>query len=106
MGQAIFAKYQKGISLQHAHKIINELASKGARPISYLVYCESVCDRSDISLLFEKGSTTCLKTIATQGVYSVANSKGIWSCIQLSSNMESLLIYTAGSSDIMYYSFL
>ena len=106
MGQAVFAKYHKGLKLSKAEEAIKHLLSSGASPIKYSVYSEHTCTHEEIQLLFEKGCIHDIGSIANQGVYSVSDSFGIWQCIKLISISETLLIFTAGASEIMYYSFL
>ena len=105
MGQAVFAKYRKGINISQATETLNRLFENGAKPIRYSVCCEHLCSREELQFLFEKGSITVINAIANQGIYSVADAFGIWSCIKLISNSE-VIIYTSGASDIMYYSIL
>ncbi len=106
MGQAVFAKYHKGLNLTQAAETLNCLFTNGATPISYSVCYVHSCSHEDLLFLFKKGSITVISAIAKQGINSVADASGIWSCIKIISNSEELIIYTAGSSEIMYYSIL
>lgn len=106
MEQSVFAKYHKGLNLSQASKILNCLFANGSTPISYSVCCVHSCSHEELHFLFKKGSIAAINAIANQGINSITDAFGIWSCIKLISNSEELIIYTAGSSEIMYYSIL
>lgn len=104
MGQAVFAKYRKGLNITQAVEILNRLFKNGATPIRYSVCCVYPCSHEELHFLFEKGSITVINAIANQGIKSITDASGVWACIKLISYSEELIIYTAGSSEIMYYS--
>lgn len=106
MGQTVFAKYHKGLKLSQGIEIINHLKSNGACLTNYYVHCECFCTQEELKSMFEKNSISVIDTIADQGICSITNTVGIWSCIKLISNKVTLVIYTAGADNIMYYSFL
>ena len=106
MKYAIFAKYHKNKSFLSARTTIKRLLLHGATPIPYQVIHEHLCSHECLVRTFEEGSIATINTLFHLGQESVADNDGVWYCIKLSSPEGSLLIYTAGSSDILYYSII
>lgn len=106
MNKAYFAKYIKNTSMDSAINLIQHLNEESAIPIEYDIIAEVKCDRKQIEHVFENGSIATMPSIAMLGTQSIQNSKGVWHCIVLSGPKESLVIYTCGTSDLLYYSFI
>lgn len=106
MKYAIFAKYHKNKSFLSARATISSLSLNGATPVPYRVIHEHLCSHEYLVRTFEEGSIAVINTLFHFGQKSVTDNDSVWCCIKLSSPEESLLIYTAGSSDILYYSII
>ena len=106
MNKAYFAKYIKDTSIDSAINKIQRLKKQSATPIEYNTIAEVKCDKKQIENVFKMGSITNIPSIAFLGTKSIQNSKGIWHCIVLSDPKKSLVIYTCGTSDLLYYSFI
>ena len=104
VSKVCFAKYNKNLSLNSAIAKIKELEEKGCIPIEYKIIAEIECDQMRIKRIIESGSINGISEIALLGIKSVQNDKGIWQCIVLDGPTESLIIYTGGTSEVMYYS--
>ena len=104
MKRAIFAKYHRNDTLSNAKRTIKYLSLSGATPTAYTVFHEQLCSHADIVRVFEAGSLFELRELSQLGLGSSIDENGVWRCINIFSPEESVLIYTAGSSFIMYYS--
>lgn len=104
MKRAIFAKYHRNDTLSNAKRTIKYLSRSGATPTAYTVFHEQLCSHADIVRVFEAGSLFELRELSQFGLGSSIDENGVWRCINIFSSEESVLIYTAGSSFIMYYS--
>ena len=103
--KACFAKYSKE-NLYNAILKIKKLTENGATQIEYNIITEIFCSDNDVEKIFSKGTIIDYNKIAVYGLNSISNNIGVWQCIMLSTNSKKVLIYTAGTSDILYYSFL
>ena len=106
MNKAYFAKYIKNTSIDSAKKIIQRLKEESSTPIEYNTIAKIKCDKKQIKSVFENGSISAMPSIALLGIKSIQNSKGVWRCIVLSDQKESLIVYTCGTADLLYYSFI
>ena len=104
MKRAIFAKYHRNDTLSNAKRTIKCLSHGGAVPIAYTVFHEQLCTHAEIARIFKTGSIVELSELSQLGINSLIDEAGVWRCINIISSKESVLIYTAGSSYIMYYS--
>lgn len=105
MNKAYFAKYQT-ITLRDAELKINKIRQLNATQIAYDIIAECFCSIADIEKMFEQGSIINMNNIYSYGVYSVTDTNNIWHCIKLSTGTKNILIYTSGTSYILYYSFI
>ena len=104
MRQAIFAKYHKGLSISEAYRCIEHLYTEGATPFEYNVLYHHYCTNEELSRLLQVGSIIIFPQISHCGMFSMPDEGGIWRCIMLSTMAINVLVYTAGSADILYYS--
>ena len=104
MKRAIFAKYHINDTLSSAKRTIKCLSHGGAMPIAYTVFHKQLCTHAEIARIFKAGSIVELSELSPLGINSLIDENGAWRCINIISPKESVLIYTAGSSFIMYYS--
>ena len=105
MNKSYFAKYKK-MNLDHAILAVEKLVKLGSIPIEYKVITEHFCSVEDIQNVFLNGKIDNIKPIAESGIKSKMDSTGVWQCIKLSSEKVEVLIYTGGSSGVLYYSVL
>ena len=103
---AIFAKYHQSETFLSACSTIRRLSLNGATPVPYRVFHEHLCSHEDLVRTFEEGSIATINTLFHLGRKSVTDNDSVWCCIKFSSPENSLLIYTAGTSDILYYSII
>ncbi len=106
MNKAYFAKYIKSTSMDSAINIIRRLKKESTTPIKYNIIAEIKCDRKQLENVFKIGSIETIPSIALLGTQSIQDSKGVWQCIVIRSPKESLVVYTCGTADLLYYSFI
>ena len=106
MQKACFAKYCKKLSLDKAIKKIETLMIQGSTPIEYEMIIEIECNTDCLQKIIETGSINIDSRIAPWGIRSVQTPKGVWQCIKMKDKGQELLLFTAGSADILYYSFV
>ena len=94
------------MNLDNAIIAIEKLLKLGSTPIEYTVIMEYFCSIEDIQNLFLNGKLDIIKPIAEAGINSIIDNAGVWQCIKLVSTKVDVVIYTAGSSDVLYYSVL
>lgn len=105
LNKAYFVKYKK-MNLDNAIIAVEKLLKFGSTPIEYTVIMEYFCSIEDIQNLFLNGKLDIIKPIAEAGINSTIDNTGVWQCIKLVSTKVDVVIYTAGSSDVLYYSVL
>lgn len=105
MNKAYFAKYKK-MNLDNAISAIENLVKLGSIPVEYTVITECFCSVEDIQNIFLNGKIDNIKPIAEAGINSTIDNTGVWQCIKLSSTKVDVIIYTSGSSGVLYYSVL
>lgn len=105
MNKAYFAKYHK-MTLRDAALKINKIKQHNATQITYEIIAEYFCSEADIEKMFEQGSIIDMYDMYAYGACSVADTNNIWHCIKLTTGTKSILIYTSGTSYILYYSFI
>lgn len=106
MNTALFAKYNQKTEIANAIKKIDDLKKSGATPIVYDVLAECVCSEDELNGIFLCGSIEYIADAFDWAILSTENSNGIWQCIKLTCEPISVLIFTAGTSDLLYYSIL
>ena len=104
MLKVCFARYSKGMSLGSAVSKIKSLKEKACIPIEYTVIAEIDCGQKQIDRVLESGSIGGISEIALVGIRSVQSNNGIWQCIVLHGPNKSLIVYTGGTSEVLYYS--
>ena len=104
MAKACFARYNKTISLNSVVAKIKSLEEKACIPIEYTIVAEIDCDQTQIDRVIESGSISVISEIALVGIRSVQSNNGIWQCIVLHGPNQSLIVYTGGTSEVLYYS--
>ena len=85
---------------------IDKLKRSNATQIAYEVIIDFFCSESDLQRVFEKGSIADLTDVFVFGCYSVGDDNNVWHCIKLSTKSKEALIYTSGTSDVLYFSIL
>lgn len=106
MENACFAKYDKHISIDVAIKKINTLKGNGSIPIKYDIFAEVKCEHTTLQSILKKGTITEIYDVSSLGIHSIQSPKGIWQCIAFNSPVYTLIVYTGGSSEVLYYSIL
>lgn len=101
--KAYFAKYNKD-TLRNAVLKIEKLKEDGATPIEYDIFVKINCSDEDVEKIFYEGTIIGFDSIADFGLGSISDNNGVWQCIELSGKTIKILIYTAGTSTILYYS--
>lgn len=100
--QAHFAKYKKGINLSEMINVINVLKSNGSTPIEYTIIADYNFKNCEIEHMLKVGSLKDYSQISDSCLLSTTNNAGNWQCILIN---NFFILYTAGSADILYYSF-
>lgn len=106
MNKTYFAKYNKHLSVDDAIKKINTLRENGSIPIKYNTFAEVKCEHKIIQNILTKGNINEIYDVSFLGIHSVQSSDGIWQCIAFISSTNTLIVYTGGSSEIMYFSMI
>lgn len=94
------------MTLHDAILKIDNLRQSNATPIEYDTLIEHLCSEEDIQKVFSYGSIISIDPIVPFGLSSIADDRGIWKCIKLSTGSKEVLVYTAGTSEILYYSII
>lgn len=105
IAQAHFAKYKKHNNLFEMINTINSLKSNKTMSISYDIIKEYSVSRAEINHIINVGTLKDYPQILESCLLSTANHAGVWQCILIKAPDNLLILYTAGSADIMYYSF-
>lgn len=102
IAQAHFSKYKKSNSNSDKINVINVLKSNKSIPVEYVIIAEFSLTKSEVEHILKVGSLKDYPKILDSCLLSTTNTEGHWQCILIN---NSLLLYTAGCADIMYYSF-
>ena len=106
MQKACFAKYCRNLSLDRAIRKIETLITQGSTPIEYETVVEIECNTDCMQKIIAAGSINIDSKTASWGIRSIQNSKGVWQCIKIKNEERELLLFTEGSANILYYSFV
>ena len=106
MNKTYFAKYNKDLSIDAAITKINTLKGNGSTPIEYNTFAEVKCEQKTIQDILTNGTINEIYDVSILGIYSVQSSKGVWQCIAFNSPIATLIVYTGGSSEVLYYSII
>lgn len=104
MESAIFVKYIK-MRLVDAKNKIDYYQKIHSTPIEYTTVAKFFCNTNLIEEMFLSGNVMHIKDVCTYALKSISDD-GIWQCINLISEDYSVLIYTSGSAEILYYSII
>lgn len=106
MEQAYFVKYVKNLNMESALKKVIRIKKQSNTPIEYMTIAEINCTLDQMKKIIESGSISKVSDNAFLGIQSTQNNKGIWKCIKLNEGEIVLIVFTGGTANILYYSFL
>ena len=103
MNTALFKKYTESLNFDQAIENIELLTSIRATPMKYIASLELACSRAVLDSVLKTGSVKKLN-IDSYCLQSICDKDNTWHCLKLTNESASLLLYTGGTSYIMYYS--
>lgn len=105
MKQAVFLKY-KPMDINEAKRKNNSLCLKCAKPINYNCVLKRKCSNDVINNVLLYGNLQKIPEIKNWGLQSTVGEDGYWNCINLYSEEYSILVYTSGTSEVLYLAIL
>jgi len=103
MNTALFKKYTESLNFDQAIENIERLKSIRATPMNYIATLKLECSRAVLDSILKTGSVKNLD-IDSYCLQSICDKDNIWHCLKLIYESKTLLLYTGGTSYIMYYS--